>query len=260
MPTRLSPVNFKPHFRDMEASEYIFNYFPIRLHKSENLNPKKRHLFCYHPHGVYVFGLFTLCFPRYSGWRRLFPKINCMIGVANSILSMPLIGTLLGWWGFVPADAGNLRAALRVQKNIAIVPGGIAEMLEFSDKREILYLRERKGFIRLAMQEGLTLVPIYGFGENKTFKRTSHFKELRAKVSRALRIVIQPFYGRWYTLIPFQEPVNVVVGPGIEVVKNPSPSVEEVDALAAVYLQAVQTLYDTNKQKFGYQNIPLQIL
>lgn len=51
-----------------------------------------------------------VCF-RESSKAFLIPP-SCMVGVANSILSMPIIGTLLGWWGFVPADTLNLRAAL----------------------------------------------------------------------------------------------------------------------------------------------------
>lgn len=77
-------------------------------------------------------------------------------------------------------------------------------MLEFSDDAEILFLRgksnangpERRGFIRLALQEGLTLVPIYGFGENRTFRRLPYFKDIRAKLSRVLRVILQPYYGR----------------------------------------------------------------
>eukprot|EP01046_Picozoa_sp_COSAG06_P014280 COSAG06_NODE_883_length_11788_cov_4.031568_8_plen_94_part_00 len=36
---------------------------------------------------------------------------------------------------------------------------------------EVLSLLERKGFVRLALQHGRDLVPVYGFGENRAFKQ-----------------------------------------------------------------------------------------
>jgi hypothetical protein len=71
-------------------------------------------------------------------------------------------------------------------------------MLKFSSSKVINRANklERRGFIRLALQEGLTLVPVYGFGENRTFHRLPYLKDIRAKLSRVLRIILQPYYGR----------------------------------------------------------------
>jgi hypothetical protein len=35
-----------------------------------------------------------------------------------------------------------------------------------SSEREVVFLKQRKGFIKLAIRMGLDLVPIFGFGEN----------------------------------------------------------------------------------------------
>lgn len=36
--------------------------------------------------------------------------------------------------------------------------------------QEVVILNARKGFVKFAIQNGLTLVPMYGFGENEVKK------------------------------------------------------------------------------------------
>lgn len=43
-------------------------------------------------------------------------------------------------------------------------------MFEGDFEKEVLFLEERKGFIRFAITHGMNLVPIYGFGENKVYQ------------------------------------------------------------------------------------------
>ena len=43
-------------------------------------------------------------------------------------------------------------------------PGGIAEMFHTQDAHETVFLRHRKGFVKLAIQHGVPLVPGYCFG------------------------------------------------------------------------------------------------
>ena len=42
--------------------------------------------------------------------------------------------------------------------------GGMAELFLTSEEEEQLYLMKRKGFIKLALQEGVDIVPSYMFG------------------------------------------------------------------------------------------------
>jgi hypothetical protein len=42
---------------------------------------------------MYAFGLFSMVFQQQSGWLRQFPgSRDCVVGVANSLLSLPVIG------------------------------------------------------------------------------------------------------------------------------------------------------------------------
>jgi 2-acylglycerol O-acyltransferase 2 len=48
--------------------------------------------------------------------------------------------------------------------------GGIAEIFMVDDHKERIMVKDRKGFIRLAVEEGVPIVPIYHFGNTLLFK------------------------------------------------------------------------------------------
>ena len=109
----------------------------------------------------------------------LFPHSKgVLVGVANALLHIPVLGTFFAYFGFVPASKKSLNKACETDLDIVVVPGGIAEMTKYKPDREVLYLRKRYGFIRLAIKHGRTIVPMYGFGENGTFQQYSCFKNL----------------------------------------------------------------------------------
>jgi hypothetical protein len=47
---------------------------------------------------------------------------------------------------------------------------GEAEQIRTEWGKEKIYLKSRKGFVKLAMEEGAHLVPIYVFGETSLYK------------------------------------------------------------------------------------------
>jgi len=242
----------------------VLAYFPLRVYRTVQLDPRKKYLFAYHPHGVYVFGLLSMVFPELSGWRDLFPGVKpVFVGVANSLLCLPLVGDVCSWWGLVPASKQTLHHLAQRGDNIALVPGGIAEMLAqppSKEKKEVLFLKKRRGFIRLAIEHQRSIVPVYGFGENDTFKRFSFFSGLRMTLSRWMRVTLQPFRGRYFTLIPFQRPLDVVVGKPIDPPKVNSAdeiTTKMVEDLHAEYMAAVKGLFDDYKHAFGMEDVTL---
>ena len=118
-------------------------------------------------------------------------------------------------------------------------------------------------------------MPVYGFGENDSFVRYSFLKSLRLFLSRRLGITVQLWRGRWWTLIPFNKPIDVVLGPVIKVPgycsllyssdcvkvdRQENPSDEQVQALLDRYIRELQALYDANKDLYGYADRKLTIL
>lgn len=67
--------------------------------------------------------------------------------------------------------------------------------------------------------------------------------------------------GRWFTLIPFRNPIAVVVGSPIAV--GPAvaaPTETQIDALHRVYCDAVEELYYASRAAHGYADVELVIV
>jgi 2-acylglycerol O-acyltransferase 2 len=108
--------------------------------------------------------------------------------------------------GAVPATKQDISRALAQGKSLSLIPGGIAEMFQIKRKQEIVLLKERKGFVRLALQHGAPLVPVYVFG-NSRLLRLFKLPELFERLSRWFQISLTPFFGRFGLPIPFRLPL-----------------------------------------------------
>eukprot|EP00940_MAST-03C_sp_MAST-3C-sp2_P002782 g2782.t1 len=216
----------------------IFDYFPIKVVRDRayaqhvGRDDGKRVIYGYHPHGIYAFGLFSLLFPNVSGFSRVFSNNananggrssngrkdgpSLLLGVASALLHVPVAKYLFSSMGFVSASRQTLeKVCASSAYDLALIPGGIAEMLLTSSRpevEEIVYLKRRRGFVRLAIKHNRKLIPIFAFGESRTFTPLTSFRELREAISRRFRVSLQLFHGRWFTLIPYRSPITVVVG------------------------------------------------
>lgn len=50
-----------------------------------------------------------------------------------------------------------------------LCPGGVQEVTLMKENEIVLYLKERKGFVKLAITHGVHLVPVFTFGLHKSF-------------------------------------------------------------------------------------------
>lgn len=67
----------------------------------------------------------------------------------------------------ISASKSSLKKQLRkggINGFVVLYVGGMAELFLSSIDEETLYLKKRKGLIKLALQEGCDVVPIYLFG------------------------------------------------------------------------------------------------
>ena len=149
------------------------------------------------PHGVISFT--GMCSAVYCVDE--FRKIKT--AVASVLMSVPILKHVLGIYGLVDASAGSLKRHFKkggVHGSIVIYIGGIAELFKSSRKEERLYLNERKGFIKMALREGVDVIPIYLLGN------TSVLTVLKsgplASLSRKLQVTITYFWGRGGLPIP----------------------------------------------------------
>jgi hypothetical protein len=65
----------------------------------------------------------------------------------------------------------NAERWLRRGVSVAIVPGGAREALYSNPDIDMLDLRRKRGFVRLALRHGIPLVPTYTFNEVDVFSQ-----------------------------------------------------------------------------------------
>lgn len=146
--------------RNWTMWKHFNNYFPVKLVKSfeENLDPQKNYLFCGHPHGLLCTGIFA-CFGTNgnSETELKFPRFKFSILTFDASFMFPFIRELVLKLGLCSASRQSMNYLLNRKGggNIAIlIPGGAPEALDFCPGTYILQLKRRKGFIKVALQNG----------------------------------------------------------------------------------------------------------
>lgn len=99
-----------------------------------------------------------------------------------------------------------------VGTTIVIALGGAEEFKHMNHGTLDLVIKKRKGFCKLALQQGASLLPVIGFGENEIFSRLSgSFANIVHKIFHTLFKSAAPlFIGKWGTLLPERHPLITV--------------------------------------------------
>jgi 1-acyl-sn-glycerol-3-phosphate acyltransferase len=106
--------------------------------------------------------VFTLAFSTYFGVERRFHQL-----AHNLVLSMPGLG-MLRKYGTVAATPENAQRALDVGAALLVYPGGDYEVHRPTWESDTVDFGGRRGFIRLAKERKVPLVPVVAIGGQET--------------------------------------------------------------------------------------------
>lgn len=106
--------------------------------------------------------VFSLAFHAYFGVERPFHQL-----AHNLVLSMPGLG-FLRKYGTVAASPENARTALRSGAAVLVYPGGDREVHRPSWQSSRVDFGNRKGYVRLALDEDVPIVPVVAIGGQET--------------------------------------------------------------------------------------------
>ncbi|KAH7444031.1 hypothetical protein KP509_02G061300 [Ceratopteris richardii] len=231
-------------------------HFPLTMvmEDSDALDSKRNFIFAVEPHSVLPIGILGLC--NFTGF---LPVQKLKAFASSAIFYTPILRHVWSWLGLMPASRSLVIRTLNKGFSCVLIPGGVREMLYLEHDREVVYLKRRLGFIRLAIEMGTPLVPCFIFGQGRVYNWWKPKGVVYDQLSRALRFAPLIFWGMFGSPIPFPHPLYVVVGKPIELKQNPQPTEEEVLEVRDMFISAMQELYERHKVDAGYTSVPLYV-
>jgi len=256
--------------RRLPMFKYYCEFFPIHLHKTVDLNPHKKYVFGYHPHGIIGIGTFGAFLVEASGFSTLFPDLTVCVQALNFVTIIPFSREFLMACGVCDVSKESCDYNLSRGRSIVIVPGGAKEALDaHPGDMTRLTLASRMGFVRLALQHGASLVPVFSFGENNVYNQIpnpkgSWTRRIQDTMQSVLGFSMPAFFGRGifnysFGFLPFRTPINTVVGSPIDVPKITNPTKEEIATWHRKYIESLQQLFADNRLKYATTDAKLVI-
>jgi 2-acylglycerol O-acyltransferase 2 len=239
-----------------------FEYEEIHESGEEGINDVlkrgKNYLMVLQPHGVISYVSICCAISTRPEFQGKVPS-----AVADAILYTPILKHVLGIFGIVSASKTSLKRVLQkpgVDGCVVLSVGGIAELFLSDTEYERLYLKSRKGFIKLALETGVDIVPVYLFGNTMTLSILSN--EILASLSRKLQVSLTYIWGRCYLPIPRRTKLLYVAGKPLGMPKNRSkPTHADIEFWHAEYCRQVERIFEEYKEKLpDYKHKKLEIV
>jgi 1-acyl-sn-glycerol-3-phosphate acyltransferase len=179
--------------------------------------------------------VFTLAFSTYFGVERRFHQL-----AHNLVLSMPGLG-FLRKYGTVAASPENAERALKSGAAVLVYPGGDHEVHRPSWEGNTIDFDGRNGFVRLALEHDVPIVPVVSIGGQETALFLSRGEGLSKllMLDRLFRLKVLPIslaapwglnVGDMLGHIPLPAKITVEVLPAIDPREQfgPAPDIDEI--------------------------------
>ena len=187
----------------------------------------------------------TLAFNTYFGVERRFYQL-----AHNLVVSMPWLATLRKY-GTVAASPENARKALDTGAALLVYPGGDYEVHRPSWESARVDFNGRKGYVRLALEHGVPIVPIVSLGGQETALFLTRGERLARllRLDRMFRLKVLPIsiappwglnVGDMLGHVPLPAKLQIRALPPIDIKERfgSDPDIDEVDEYVLAKMQA----------------------
>ena len=230
----------KRFFANMNPVDY---FQESKLITEDEKLPTQKALFGFHPHGILAapIGFNTLRHPVLYNSNPL---------ASRALLFLPISGMFSRWMGIKPVDRSNFLRLLKNGENVSLSPGGFEEATLSDNNQDLVFIKNRKGFIKYALEFGYTIFPCYTFGENKTYYSFTGLQSLRLFLNK-IKMPGTVFIGK-YGIFPRRDiGWHTVIGKGIQCPKIEHPTVEDVDKFHKLYIDELLRVFDKYRDQLG---------
>ncbi|KAI9915106.1 hypothetical protein PsorP6_007041 [Peronosclerospora sorghi] len=239
--------------------EAVKRYFRGQIIRAAPLDPTRHYIFSFHPHGIIPISVAWLQFN--AQWRHLFPNVHAHVLTASILHQLPLARDVLHFYGSREVARPAFAATLAQQHSVLLVPGGQAEMLhQRSGRKQVRVYTQHKGFIRLALEHGVPLVPVLSFREGEIMDNIQAPGLQRWFVKHLAFPFPHYPYGRALLPIPRRVEIPIVVGEPLDVPHIERPTPDDVDKVHAQYFARLRELFDQFKEQVGCADYTLVLI
>ena len=165
-------------------------------------------MFAMTPHGTLPVSVWA-CFYQF---REIFE--DCCLFFGSQVALIPFYRLFCGIrGGCMPITKANLLRVMGHGQNVALVPGGVHEMMKCRPfDKDINISIKHKGFIRVAIQKGYDLVPVLMLHENDFYNNPLRdFQHWCYKIS-GIPLGLPYYTNKYYLPMSNRKPLRVIVG------------------------------------------------
>ena len=244
-------------FIALRATEY-FN-MQVLIEDEDSLKKSSPAFFVLEPHDVLPLSI--IAFSDALGAVKGHRSTGC---ITSMCFQVPFMRHFYSWAQAVPATREVINDLLASGRSPLICPGGVQEAALITSKNEVnVYLKKRKGFVKIAISHGAPVVPVFCFGLRNAYDFWLVKSDLLKWFGRKIGFMPMIFFG--FGGIPYgpAKPCTFVniVGKPIPTTKKAYKDIteEDVDEIHALYLAALEELYHKHKADYGYEQTQLNI-
>mmetsp|Transcript_51581 Transcript_51581/g.110580 ORF Transcript_51581/g.110580 Transcript_51581/m.110580 type:complete len:350 (+) Transcript_51581:51-1100(+) len=229
----------------------------------EQIDPKRKYLWCLHPHSVLMDGWHSLIAADPTAFEG--PTGPTEIGRPIKLCFAPIIKRVPVHQEMYrercgSADAKSIVECFKTDVDPALAPGGFSEsVFANSAEKEVeyAYLKGRSGFVRLAIQNKVDIVPTYSFRASRMYYNPSVLRGARARFSQQYFAGLVMPMGWLGTAMPLTDRTTTVVFPPFPTSQYTEDQVWDAHA---AYLVHLKHWFDHYKERFGMRGVRLEFV